>query len=92
LLLKNVSNPDTDADTFAAFLALGGTEDEDSYIDADLLIDTIRNKFKLTIDIEKLIEVVDNVCIIPLIARTNLERSNSESSKPSSNPKKDLKN
>lgn len=52
---------DTEADTFSAFVALGGTEDEDSFINSDLLIDTIKNQFKMTIDIEKLIEEVDDV-------------------------------
>lgn len=52
---------DSDADTFAAFKALGGTEKEGSFINASLLIKTIKNEFELTIDIEQLIADIDDV-------------------------------
>ena len=42
-----------------AFVALGGEADGDGSIDADKLIDIIKNKFEMTIDIEALIEEVD---------------------------------
>ena len=42
-----------------AFVAMGGEADGDGSIDADKLIDIIKNKFEMTIDIEALIEEVD---------------------------------
>jgi len=57
------SSGDTEADTLSAFMALGGTLEEDSSINSDLLIYTIKNKFEMTIDIEKLIEEVDQVSL-----------------------------
>ena len=42
-----------------AFVAMGGEPDGDGSIDADKLIDIIKNKFEMTIDIEALIEEVD---------------------------------
>mmetsp|Transcript_66606 Transcript_66606/g.56578 ORF Transcript_66606/g.56578 Transcript_66606/m.56578 type:complete len:101 (-) Transcript_66606:107-409(-) len=43
-----------------AFNALGGdTNNEDSFIDSEMLIKIIRDDFKMTIDIEKLIQDID---------------------------------
>ena len=42
-----------------AFVAMGGEPDGDGSIDADKLIDIIKNKFEMTIDIENLIEEID---------------------------------
>ena len=38
---------------------MGGEADGDGCIDADKLIDVIKNKFEMTIDIEALIQEVD---------------------------------
>jgi hypothetical protein len=60
--LKKQDNSDSDQDTIDAFVALGGdTSDEKSHIDGDKLIDIIKNQFKMTIDIEKMIDDVDDV-------------------------------
>ena len=40
-------------------MALGGEEDGGGNIDADRLIDIIKNEFEMTIDIEGLINVID---------------------------------
>ena len=39
-----------------AFVAIGGQADREGSIDAQRLIDIIKHKFEMTIDIEKLIE------------------------------------
>ena len=49
----------TDAELLDAFIAMGGEEDGDGCIDADKLIDVIKNDFEMTIDIEALIMEVD---------------------------------
>ena len=38
---------------------MGGEPDGDGSIDADKLIDIIKNKFEMTIEIEKLLEEID---------------------------------
>ena len=38
---------------------MGGQPDGEGSIDADTLINTIKNEFQMTIDIEKLIEEID---------------------------------
>ena len=40
-------------------MAMGGEADGEGSIDADKLIDIIKNKFEMTIDIENLIEEID---------------------------------
>ena len=42
-----------------AFVAMGGDADGDGAINAEKLIDTIRNEFAMTINIEELIEEID---------------------------------
>lgn len=42
-----------------AFVAMGGEPDGEGCVDAKKLIDTIKNEFEMTIDIEKLIEEID---------------------------------
>ena len=42
-----------------AFVAMGGQPDGEGSIDADMLIDTIKNKFEMTINIEELIQAID---------------------------------
>ena len=49
----------SDEDLLDAFVAMGGQEDGEGSIDADQLIETIKHKFEMTIDIEGLIEAVD---------------------------------
>ena len=42
-----------------AFVAMGGEADGGGCVDAQKLIDTIKDEFEMTIDIEKLIEEID---------------------------------
>ena len=42
-----------------AFVAMGGQPDGEGCVDATKLIDTIKNEFQMTIDIERLIEEID---------------------------------
>ena len=49
----------TEEDLLDAFVAMGGQPDGDGAINADKLIETIKNEFEMTIDIEKLIEEID---------------------------------
>ena len=49
----------SDADLLDAYVAMGGEADAGGCVDADKLIDTIKNEFEMTIDIEKLIEEID---------------------------------
>ena len=49
----------TEEDLLDAFVAMGGEPDGDGAINADKLIETIKNEFEMTIDIEKLIEEID---------------------------------
>ena len=42
-----------------AFVALGGQQDKEGFIDAARLIEIIKHEFEMTIDIEKLIEDID---------------------------------
>ena len=42
-----------------AYVAMGGDADGGGCVDATKLIDTIKNQFQMTIDIEKLIEEID---------------------------------
>lgn len=40
---------------------MGGDEDSGGNVDADKLIDVIKNEFQMTIDIESLIKEIDEV-------------------------------
>ena len=42
-----------------AFVAMGGQSDGDGCVDAKKLIQTIKEEFQMTIDIERLIEEID---------------------------------
>ena len=42
-----------------AYVAMGGEPDGGGCIDASVLIETIKNEFQMTIDIEKLIQDID---------------------------------
>ena len=46
-------------DLLDAYVAMGGDADGGGCVNADKLIDTIKNEFQMTIDIEKLIEEID---------------------------------
>ena len=48
-----------DTELLDAFVAMGGEADGDGCVDAKKLIQTIKNEFEMTIDIEKLIEEID---------------------------------
>ena len=54
--IKESDNPE---DILDAYVALGGDEDGGGNIDADKLIDTIKNEMEMTIDIENLIKEID---------------------------------
>ena len=49
----------SDDDLLDAYVAMGGDEDGGGCVDADKLIETIKNEFQMTIDIEALIKEVD---------------------------------
>ena len=49
----------SDADLLDAYVAMGGDTDGGGCVDADMLINTIKNEFEMTIDIEALIQEVD---------------------------------
>ena len=53
---KKYDNPE---DVLDAYVAMGGDEDGGGNIDADRLIDTIKNEMEMTIDIENLIKEID---------------------------------
>lgn len=46
-------------ETLDAFVAMGGQEDGSGSIDSQILINVIKNDFKMTIDIEKLLKDLD---------------------------------
>merc|ERR1719498_1517479 len=47
------------AELLDAYVAMGGEADGGGCVDATKLINTIKNQFQMTIDIEKLIEEID---------------------------------
>ena len=53
------TNNDVAADILDAYVAMGGEEDGGGNVDADKLIEIIKNEFGLTIDIEGLIRQID---------------------------------
>jgi Ca2+-binding EF-hand superfamily protein len=61
-MLRKQQGPegDTTADIMDAYVAMGGDEDGGGNVDADKLIDIIKNEFGLTIDIEGLIKQIDS--------------------------------
>ena len=52
-------NANNDDELLDAFVAMGGQPDGDGFIDAAMLIKTIKNDFAMTIDIESLIMQID---------------------------------
>ena len=56
---KKNQSASNEEDTLDAFVAMGGQEDGEGSIDAQKLIDIIKNEFEMTIDIEKLIQDID---------------------------------
>lgn len=56
---KKNQSASNEEDTLDAFVAMGGQEDGEGSIDAQKLIDIIKNEFEMTIDIEKLINDID---------------------------------
>eukprot|EP01017_Pseudomicrothorax_dubius_P010092 TRINITY_DN13563_c0_g1_i2.p1 TRINITY_DN13563_c0_g1~~TRINITY_DN13563_c0_g1_i2.p1 ORF type:complete len:104 (+),score=39.43 TRINITY_DN13563_c0_g1_i2:102-413(+) len=57
--LKKANMDEDDQDTLAAFVAVGGEDNGDGYVDAGKLIEIIKKEFELTVDIEKMIETID---------------------------------
>lgn len=57
--IKESENSSSVEDLLDAYVAMGGEADGGGCVDADKLIDTIKNEFEMTIDIEKLIEEID---------------------------------
>ena len=47
-------------DTLDAFVSLGGEQDGSGHVNADRLIDIVKNEFQMTIDIEQLIREIDD--------------------------------
>merc|ERR1712166_731366 len=56
---KESENSSSVEDLLDAYVAMGGEADGGGCIDADKLIDTIKNEFEMTIDIVALIKEVD---------------------------------
>ena len=56
---KKNQSQSNEEDTLDAFVAMGGQDDGDGFIDADKLIRIIKEEFEMTIDIEKLIQDID---------------------------------
>ena len=56
---RESENSSTVEDLLDAYVAMGGDDDGGGCVDANKLIDTIKNEFEMTIDIEKLIAEVD---------------------------------
>ena len=56
---KKNQSASNEEDTLDAFVAMGGQEDGEGSIDAQKLINIIKNEFEMTIDIEKLIQDID---------------------------------
>ena len=56
---KKNQSASNEEDTLDAFVAMGGQEDGEGSIDAQKLINIIKNEFEMTIDIEKLINDID---------------------------------
>jgi centrin-2 len=56
---KNANSEDDDSDTLDAFVAMGGQADKEGSVDANQLINIIKNEFEMTIDIENLINEID---------------------------------
>ena len=55
---KNLGE-DNEEDTVDAYVSLGGQADKGGIVDANKLIDIIKKKFEMTIDIEQLIAEID---------------------------------
>ena len=56
---KKNQSASNEEDTLDAFVAMGGQEDGEGSIDAQKLINIIKNEFEMPIDIEKLINDID---------------------------------
>ena len=58
--IKRKQNKDNEEDTLLAYVAMGGQEDKEGFVDANKLIKIIRDDFEMTIDIEQLIKDIDD--------------------------------
>jgi len=58
-LQKLNQQKEDEKDMVDAFVAMGGNKDKSGSINADLLINVLKNQFKMTINIEALIKEVD---------------------------------
>jgi len=56
---KQCQQNNDESDTLDAFIAMGGNPDKSGKVDAKELIRIIRDEFKMTIDIERLIKEID---------------------------------
>ena len=57
--IRRKQNKSNEADTLLAYVAMGGDADRGGFVDANNLINIIKNDFEMTIDIEKLIQEID---------------------------------
>lgn len=55
----NVDQEQVEKDTLEAYVAVGGDQDKGGYVNAEFLVDLVKNVFHLTIDIEGLIQEID---------------------------------
>ena len=56
---KKFQSVSQEVDTLDAFVSLGGDNDGGGFINAQRLIDIVKNEFQMTIDIEQLINEID---------------------------------
>ena len=59
IVVRHKKDMDDDNDVFAAFVAMGGEEDGSGNVDPEKLIDILKNKYDLPIDIEGMIKDMD---------------------------------
>lgn len=55
----NIDQEQVEKDTLEAYVAVGGDQDKGGYVNAEFLVDLVKNVFHLTIDIEGLIREID---------------------------------
>lgn len=48
-----------DEETMEAFMAMGGGEGGDGFVDSQILVQILKNDFEMTLDIEKMIRDLD---------------------------------
>ena len=57
--IRKEENEEKDKDTLLAYVAVGGEDNKGGCVTKETLIEIIRDKFEMTINIEKLIDEID---------------------------------